>query len=171
MKIVLLFILANHEALNFKLCITNFKLYITKLQCTSRAVKPWIWIADVNTIKHFWPCRRYFTFLCNETTSKFILKQLDYSPSCAYFKIHRFDKLNIICLRFNICPKPKCVYLAATACIGSDRVVFKWVSKVITWLRSLHLKDSSQIFNQWEENQNQSHHVQVIFPALWACYR
>ena len=34
------------------------------------------------------------------------------------------------------------------------RVVFKWVSKVITWLRSLRLvigfKDSRQIFNQWK---------------------
>ena len=38
MKIVLLSILTNHEALNFKLNMTNFKLYITKLQCTSRAV-------------------------------------------------------------------------------------------------------------------------------------
>ena len=38
MKIVLLFILTNHEALNFRLCITNFKLYITKLQRTSHAV-------------------------------------------------------------------------------------------------------------------------------------
>ena len=28
----------------------------------------------------FFP-KRYSTFLCNETTSKFILKQLDYSPS------------------------------------------------------------------------------------------
>ena len=37
-------------------------------------------ITDVHTIKHFFP-KRYFTFLCNETTSKFILKQLDYSPS------------------------------------------------------------------------------------------
>ena len=27
MKIVLLFILTNHEALNFKLCITNFIVY------------------------------------------------------------------------------------------------------------------------------------------------
>ena len=31
-------------------------------------------------IKTFFP-KRYVTFLCNETTSKFILKQLDYSPS------------------------------------------------------------------------------------------
>ena len=30
--------------------------------------------------KIFFP-KRYVTFLCNETTSKFILKQLDYSPS------------------------------------------------------------------------------------------
>ena len=30
--------------------------------------------------KTFFP-KRYFTFLCNETTSKFILKQLDYLPS------------------------------------------------------------------------------------------
>ena len=30
--------------------------------------------------KTFFP-KFYFTFLCNETTSKFILKQLDYSPS------------------------------------------------------------------------------------------
>ena len=30
--------------------------------------------------KTFFP-KRYSTFLCNETTSKFILKQLDYSPS------------------------------------------------------------------------------------------
>jgi len=30
--------------------------------------------------KTFFP-KRYFTFLCNETTSKFTLKQLDYSPS------------------------------------------------------------------------------------------
>ena len=37
MKIVL-FILTNREALNFKLCITNFELYITKLQCTSHGV-------------------------------------------------------------------------------------------------------------------------------------
>ena len=38
MKIVLLFILTNDEALNCKLCIKNFKLYITKLRCTLRAV-------------------------------------------------------------------------------------------------------------------------------------
>ena len=31
-------ILTNHEALNFKSYIMNFNLYITKLQCTSRAV-------------------------------------------------------------------------------------------------------------------------------------
>ena len=35
------------------------------------------------------------------------------------------------------------------------RAVFKWLSKVITWLRSLRsmigLKDSRQFFNQWEE--------------------
>ena len=82
MKIVLLFILTNREALNFKLCISNFKLNITKLQCTSRAVFETLNlnIADVNTIKHFEPFKRYFAFLCNETTSKFILKQLDYSP-------------------------------------------------------------------------------------------
>ena len=30
--------------------------------------------------KTFFP-KRYLTFLCNETTGKFILKQLDYSPS------------------------------------------------------------------------------------------
>ena len=30
--------------------------------------------------KTFFP-KRNFTFLCNETTSKFVLKQLDYSPS------------------------------------------------------------------------------------------
>ena len=38
MKIVLLSILTNHDALNFKSYLTNFKLYIMKLQCTSRAV-------------------------------------------------------------------------------------------------------------------------------------
>ena len=38
MKIILLSILTNHEALNFKLYITNFELYIMKLQCTSRTV-------------------------------------------------------------------------------------------------------------------------------------
>ena len=35
-----------------------------------------------------------------------------------------------------------------------DRAVFKWLSKVITWLRLLRLviglKDSRQFFNQWE---------------------
>ena len=30
--------------------------------------------------KTFFP-KLYFTFLCNETTGEFILKQLDYSPS------------------------------------------------------------------------------------------
>ena len=37
---------------------------------------------------------------------------------------------------------------------SSDRAVFKWLSKVITWLRFLRLviglKDSRQFFNQWE---------------------
>ena len=45
------------------------------LNCISRSfsahrtqcLKPWIWIADVNTIKHFQPFKCYFTFLCNET--------------------------------------------------------------------------------------------------------
>ena len=36
----------------------------------------------------------------------------------------------------------------------NDRAVFKWLSKVITWLRLLRLviglKDSRQFFNQWE---------------------
>ena len=79
MKIVLLFILTNHEALNFKLCITNFKLYITKLQCTSHAVFETLNLnCRCKHNKTFFP-KRYFTFLYNETTSKFILKQLDYS--------------------------------------------------------------------------------------------
>ena len=38
--------------------------------------------------------------------------------------------------------------------VRSSRAVFKWLSKVITWLRLLRLviglKDSRQFFNQWE---------------------
>ena len=37
---------------------------------------------------------------------------------------------------------------------AGNRAVFKWLSKVITWLRSLRLviglKDSRQFFNQWD---------------------
>ena len=51
-------------------------------QCTSprQCLKPLNCWCKHN--KTFFP-KRYFTFLCNETTSKFILKQLDYSPSLA----------------------------------------------------------------------------------------
>ena len=41
-----------------------------------------------------------------------------------------------------------------------DRAVFKWLSKVITWLRLLSLvigsKDSRQLFNQWEAKSNRT---------------
>ena len=40
--------------------------------------------------------------------------------------------------------------------LSKYRAVFKWLSKVITWLRLLRLviglKDSRQFFNQWESN-------------------
>ena len=32
------------------------------------------------------------------------------------------------------------------------------------------LKDSRQFFNQSEVKPNQSHHVRMIFPALWAVH-
>ena len=55
------------------------------------------------------------------------------------------------------------------------RAVFKWLSKVITCLRLLRLviglKDSRQFSTNEKQNQNQSHHVRVIFPALRASYR
>ena len=42
--------------------------------------------------------------------------------------------------------------------LNANRVVFKWLSKVIG------LQDSRQFFNRNEkQNQNQSHHVHVIF--------
>ena len=53
------------------------------------------------------------------------------------------------------------------------RAVFKWLSKVITWLRLLRLviglKDSRQFFNQWDAKPKPIH-VRVIFPALRASY-
>ena len=44
----------------------------------AQCLKPLNWQCKHN--KTFFP-KRYFTFLCNETMSKFILKQLDYLPS------------------------------------------------------------------------------------------
>ena len=45
-------------------------------------------------------------------------------------------------------------HLRQSAVQVKDRAVFKWLSKVITWLRLLRLvvglKDSRQFFNQWE---------------------
>ena len=58
--------------------------------------------------------------------------------------------------------------------IFTNRAVFKWLSKVIPWLRLLRLviglKDSRQFFNQWDAKPNQNYHVHVIFPALRASY-
>ena len=54
---------------------------------------------------------------------------------------------------------------------GGNRAVFKWLSIVIPWLRMLSdwLKRLSPSFSTNEtQNQNQSHHVRVIFfPGLW----
>ena len=33
------------------------------------------------------------------------------------------------------------------------------------------LKDSRQFSTNEKQNQNQSHYVRVIFPALWASYK
>ena len=41
----------------------------------------------INTIKHFEPFKRYFAFLCNETTSKFILKRIIQSCSRRFTRI------------------------------------------------------------------------------------
>ena len=46
--------------------------------------------------KTFFP-KRYFTFLCNETKSKFILKQLDYSPSFS------MSNCQLACASLTIC--------------------------------------------------------------------
>ena len=47
---------------------------------------------------------------------------------------------------------------AITAITQTNRAVFKWQSKVITWLRLLRLviglKDSRQFFNQWQAKPN-----------------
>ena len=55
------------------------------------------------------------------------------------------------------------------------RAVFKWLSKVITWLRLKRLwlawKTRASFSTNEKQNQNQSHHVRVIFPALRASYR
>ena len=40
------------------------------------------------------------------------------------------------------------------------------IATLSDWLKTL-----APVFNQWEVNQNQSHHVRVIFPALWASGR
>ena len=60
--------------------------------------------------------------------------------------------------------------------INIIRAVFKWLSKLITWLRLLRLviglKEGRTSFStNKKQNQNQSHHVRVIFPALRASYR
>ena len=51
-------------------------------------------------------------------------------------------------------PKPKQLFRPITTGTNSSRAVFKWLSKVITWLRLLRfvigLKDSRHFFNQWE---------------------
>ena len=55
------------------------------------------------------------------------------------------------------------------------RAVFKWLSKVITWLRLLRLvigfKDSHQFFNQWESKPKPTAPCTRDFPALRASYR
>ena len=54
------------------------------------------------------------------------------------------------------------------------RAVFKWLSKVITWLRLLRLviglKDSRQFFNKWEAKSKPIAPCTRDFPALWASY-
>ena len=53
--------------------------------------------------------------------------------------------------------------------ISTHRAVFKWLSKVITWLRLLPsvigLKDSRRFFNQWEAKPN------PIAPCMHDFYR
>ena len=57
----------------------------------------------------------------------------------------------------------------------TNRAVFKWLSKVITWLRLLRwvigLKDSRQFFNQWEAKPKPLAPCTRDFPALRASYR
>ena len=65
-------------------------------QCTSRAVFETFELLICKHNKTFFP-KCYFTFLCNETTSKFILKQLDYSPSFST------SDCQLGCATLNIC--------------------------------------------------------------------
>ena len=69
----------------------------------------------------------------------------------------------------------------------TNRAVFNWLSKVIPWLRILRFVIGSRLapvfpiqFNSKTrasfstnetQNESQSHHVRVIFPALRASYR
>ena len=70
------------------------------------------------------------------------------------------------------------IFIMTTIIVNNNnyfRVVFKWLSKVITWLRLLRLviglRTRASFSGNEKQNQNQSHHVRVIFPALWASYR
>ena len=57
--------------------------------------------------------------------------------------------------------------------LAGYRAVFKWLSKVITWLRLprlvIGLKEPRQFFNQWEAKPKRI--ALCIFPALRASYR
>ena len=62
-----------------------------------------------------------------------------------------------------------------TSPMRRNRAVFKWLSKVITWLRLLRLviglKESRQFFNQWEAKPKPIAPCTRDFPALQSSYR
>ena len=62
-------------------------------------------------------------------------------------------------------------HIRSSIYVSFHRAVFKWLSKVITWLRLLRLVTRASFSTNEMQNQNQSHHVRVIFPALPASYR
>ena len=74
---------------------------------------------------------------------------------CVGFIGTRLNTLfSVVLLRESRCQR---VRVLINLCNGGNRAIFKWLSKVITWLRLLRLviglKDSRQIFNQWESKQ------------------
>ena len=90
----------------------------------------------------------------------YVLRLLFYSLTCVFLRNSRY-----------LWPAGK---LCETQGI-SYRAVFKWPSKVITWLRLLRLviglKSRASFSANEKQNQNQSRHVRVTFPALRASYR
>ena len=88
--------------------------------------------------------------LVAEAVSNFLIKNNTKTNRTLYSCFFLFfEQVTINCYEFWLF-----IVLFAPVVIGRSKAVFKWLSKIITWLRLLRLviglKESRQFFNQWE---------------------